>query len=270
MKLCRFELLAEPEKVRSGIVYSGKVYETDGENPVAVREASDIRPLPPVGQPPSIRFFRVGKLFEEVLTEPDRAPLAFYYGNPTTLVGASQIVPYPAFASRLDFEAYLAIIVGEPAFNVTPEVADGLILGMTIVNVLIDRGAEMDERRVGIGPGRSHDIAVAVGPVITTPDEINDAVVDEARGLRYQMAAVARVNGVEVRRGDLNDLPFSFAELLSFASESCVVHPGDVIAMGPVARSVEDSPTDLEAGDEVQIAVDRLGTLSTKIGQTTT
>jgi hypothetical protein len=57
VKLCRFEPLGVPGTVHSGIVHGGKVYETDGTNPVAVHEAGDVRLLSPVGRPPSIRLF---------------------------------------------------------------------------------------------------------------------------------------------------------------------------------------------------------------------
>jgi 2-keto-4-pentenoate hydratase/2-oxohepta-3-ene-1,7-dioic acid hydratase in catechol pathway len=259
VKLCRFELLAEPGRVRSGIVHGGKVYETDGANPIGVYDASQIRPLPPVGQSLSVRFFRAPE--QEAAGGPN-----FFYGNPAALVGASQIVPYPVYTGDLDFEPYLGAVVAQDAFNVPVETADAYLIGLTIVNVLVARDIERQERQAGSGPGRSHDSAIVIGPVLTTLDDLEDAVVDDSRGRRYHLAAAARVNGVEVRRGDSENLAFTPAEVLSHASESCPLRPGDVLALGPLAVSETGTPSRLDPGDEIQIAVERLGTLSTKLG----
>lgn len=259
MKLCRFELLSQPGDVRSGLVYGGKIYETDGTNPIAVHEAADVRPLPPVGQAPSVRFFRFGPV------DPSYEPEPLYtYGNPSSVVGASQIVPVPEFTSELDFEPYLALIVGEAGERLGVEEADRHILGFSVLTLLVARDAERAEARLGTGPGRSRDIAFALGPVLTTPDELDDAVQDDSAGRRYKLAAVARVNGVERRRGDVLSLRYTPAQAVAAASESCAVRPGDVIALGPIV-DLEASPPPLAGGDEIQVAVERLGTLSTKL-----
>lgn len=261
MKLCRFELLSQPGEVKSGIVYSGKIYETDGSNPIAVHEAADVRPLPPIGQPPTLRFFRFTDA--NLALGADETP-HYFYGNPGSMVGASQIVPLPEITAELDYEVYLAVVIAQTGMGIPVEEADGYILGITILTALVMRDLERAEARFGSGPGRSRDYAMALGPVLTTPEELDDALVDEERGRRFKLSAVARVNGVERRRGDAEDLPFSFAELISAASETAPLKPGDLIAAGPLMRP-EETFKALESGDEIQIAVDRLGTLSTKI-----
>jgi fumarylacetoacetate (FAA) hydrolase len=263
VKLCRFELLAAPDQVRSGIVYGGKVYETDGSNAIAVHEADQIRPLPPIGQPPSVRFFR--PLEREQDLDPEAA-IPFFYGNPSILIGASQIVPYPPATHDLDFEAFVAAVVGQTAFGVSADEADALVIGYTIVIALVARDLEREERTWGIGPARSHDLAMAVGPVLTTPDDIEAAVEDESSGKRYRLSAVARVNGVEVGRGDVADLPFTPAAAISTASRSCLLQPGDLFLLGPIAPSDGGRDSALDPGDEIQVAVEHLGTLSVKIG----
>ncbi len=261
VKLCRFELLAEPGLVKTGIVHNGKIYETDGTNPIAVHEAADVRPLPPVGLPPTVRFFRISDT--ELAIEPETQPL-YFYGNPGVLIGASQIVSLPDLTGELDYEPYLACVVAQEGLGIAVDQADSYILGYTILNALVMRDVERAEARAGCGPGRSRDYAMALGPVITTPEELDDALVDEEKGRRHKLSAVARVNGVERRRGDVQDLPYSFAELISFASETSPVRAGDIIAIGPLVLS-EESFRALENGDEISVAVEKLGTLSTKI-----
>lgn len=256
MKLCRFELKSNPGDIRSGIVYNGKVYETDGSNPVAIHEAEDVRPLAPTGTPPSLRIFRSAPGVEEPY---------YVYGNPHTLVGASPIIPYPEFVSNLDFETYVAVVIANDAMNIPVAEADDVILGYTLVNMLVARDVERAERTAGCGPGRSFDIAAAIGPVLTTPDEMVDAIVDEEDGRRFKLTAVGRVNGIEKRRGDVADLPWTLDKLISFASESCPLRAGDILCAGPISLP-EVEPEPLTAGDEVQLAVEKLGTLALKIG----
>lgn len=259
MKLCRFELKSAPGEIRSGIVYSGKVYETDGANPVAVHEADQIRPLSPVGLPPSVRVFRT----MPGLIEPDETP-AYFYASATALIGASPIIPRPEFVSELDFEPYVVAVIATEGANVPIEAADDLVLGYSLMNVLVSRDIERYEKRVGAGPGRSFDIAIPIGPVLTTPDEMEDSVETAEFGRRFKLTAVARVNGVEKRRGDLVDLPFTFAQAISLASETAHLRTGDLIALGPIAFG--DEPENLTPGDEVQLAVEHLGTLAFRIG----
>lgn len=253
MKLCRFELLTDAGQVRSGIVHNGKIYETDGAQPIAVHEAADVRPLPPIGLPPTVRMFRADAI-------PERG-LQYVYGNPSTLVGASQIVPLPDFAGRVEFEPHIACVIALPAANVALEHADDLVLGITIVNLLVSRDTE---RMDGRGSARSLDFGTAIGPVLTTPEELDDLVEDEQFGRRYKLPAVGRVNGVETLRGDTGDLPFTFAQMIAFASESWPLQTGDVLTIGPIADPI-DAVSALSPGDEIQVAVDKLGTLSTKI-----
>ena len=260
MKLCRFELIAAPERIRSGIVYSGKIYETDGSNPVGVHEASNVRPLSPVGRPPSIRFFRNPLRLGERLTVDEMESLPYHYGNPASIVGPSQIVPRPEFALDLQFEPYLAAVVATPGRRVPVDHADDMILGMTIVTQVVARDLVRRSESA-----RGFDFATVLGPVLTTPEELDDNVIDAEFGRRYKLSVIARVNGVERRRADAEDLPITFAQALSLCSQGAPLVEGDVVALGPLASwTDEDAP--LEPGDEVQIAVENLGTLSTKVG----
>jgi 2-keto-4-pentenoate hydratase/2-oxohepta-3-ene-1,7-dioic acid hydratase in catechol pathway len=256
VKLCRFELKSNPGEIRSGIVYNGKVYETDGSEPVAIHEADAVRPLAPTGTPSSLRVFRT----------PDEPTedLFYTYANPNSLIGASQIVPEPEYSGALDFEAYIAVVIASDGHKIPVEEADGYILGYTLVNFLVTRDVERAEKAAGMGPGRSYDLAAAIGPVLTTPDEMEEVIVDSDDGRRFKLTAVARINGVERRRGDVEDLPYTLDKMISAASESCPLRTGDIICAGPIT-----DPGDgilLSSGDEIQIAVEKLGTLALKIG----
>ncbi len=262
MKLCRFELKSSPGEIRSGIVYSGKIYETDGEQSVAVHEADAVRPLSPVGRPPSIRFFRMseGRL---ATTSEDGLPL-YFHGNGSSIYGPSQSIPKPSTVAHLDFEPYVIAVVGSDGVQVPVDNGDGYILGFSLALMVVSRDLIREEQDLKTGFGRSFDIGGVIGPVITTPDDLEESITEEVPALKYGLSVVTRVNGVEVGRGHLAELPFSFAELVAAASDVGPVRSGDVLAFGPIATSPE--PVFLDSGDDVQVSVENLGTLSLKIG----
>jgi 2-keto-4-pentenoate hydratase/2-oxohepta-3-ene-1,7-dioic acid hydratase in catechol pathway len=259
VKLCRFELIAEPGTARSGIVYSGKVYETDGATPKGVYEAAEVRPLAPVGTPPSVRLFRNPGRLGERLEKDDLEALPYQYGNPSAIVGASQVIVPPEYVLDLQYEPYLVGIVATPGLKIPVEEADDALLGLSIMNLFVAR--ELIRRTES---GRAFDFACAVGPVVTTPDELEATVLDHEFGRRWSLTVVTRVNGVERRRGQVSNLPITLAQAVELCSEGPPLSPGDLIALGPLAPWADDEPG-LEPDDEVQVSIEHLGTLSTKI-----
>lgn len=252
-------LESSPDRVRSGIIHSGRIYETDGGNPVGVHETRDVRPLPPVGVPPSIRIFRNPELIGEEILSEDLEALRYEYSNPSALVGPNYTVPMPDFAPGMDVEVYVAAIVGEDSLGVTIDQADQLILGVTILMVFVARNIERHN-----GSARARDFLLILGPVLTTPDELDDQVIHEGFGRRYSLDAVLRVNGVEKLRGTTNDLPVSLAQAVYACSGGAPLKSGEIIAVGPLWKP-ESLSTPIDHGDEVQVSIDNLGTLTTRI-----
>lgn len=261
MKLCRFELKSDPGSIKSGIVYGGKVYETDGANPIGVHEAQDVRPLSPVPTPPSLRFFPV----EALDTIEAGEDLPYFYGNPASLAGPSQIINAPITSSELVIESYFAAVLVSSGYQLSIEQIDGFILGYTLMNVLVAKDVEKRDRRLGF-IGRSHDIGANIGPVITTPDEIEDSANPGEFGPKFTLTAIARTNGVDKASVSLDSLPKSLHEAIASASRSCTLKAGDVVAIGPI---FDNESTTVTLDDEFQIAVEHLGTLSTKVGTET-
>ena len=95
----------------------------------------------------------------------------------------------------------------------------------------------------------------AIGPCLVTPDEVV-----EPQALRLQ----ARINGELRAQGSTSEQQFSAAALISHLSTFLVLQPGDVIATGPLADPLAE-PERLAPGDEVEIEVSDLGTLSNPV-----
>ena len=231
------------------MVHSGKIYETDGANAVAVHLPDAIRPLSPVPHAPSLRYFRT------TVAAFDQDGPDYTYGNPASIIGPSQEVEIPGHVMRPGVDAYLAVIVVTDGFRLEVDEADDYILGLSLMLTVTSRDLE----EAG-SYARAWDIANALGPVVTTLEELEDLVVTSENGRHYGLESVLRINGVETERASTADLDISGALALAIASQSSPVRAGDVFAIGPVLSS-----SNVSAGDEIQFAVDSLGTLSLKI-----
>src|SRR5579862_6279992 len=246
VKLCRFELVSSPSHPRSGIVYGSKVYETDGANAVGVHEWSDVRLLAPIGFPPSVRLFAPPNP-ELTWDEGEDAPVpSFSYLNPAALIGPGLALPFPEWSRELQVDACLGIVIGGAGRSAPVSESDDLVLGLTLITSFHVPGAV---------DGRSRDAGFALGPAITTPDELDDAVTVDERGRRYRFGLTLRVNSEEIAAYDLTILPHTIAELLSSASNSCALQQGDVVAVG-----LGTNERKLEKGDQVQLVCEKLGT----------
>ncbi|CAN5377374.1 hypothetical protein BH11ARM1_BH11ARM1_11390 [soil metagenome] len=243
------------------MVYGGKIYETEGGDAVAVHEAEAVRPLSPVPNAPTIRIYR-SDLQPGIIAGIDAEDPLYFFANPTNLLGASQILNFPDGVGEVTIETYLVVVAVSDAFQIEVEIAEEIILGYTLMSLIVSHSIEGIETRTG-AVGRSHDLGGVIGPVLTTPEEIEEQLVSMEGGKRYDLPAVLRVNGVERARGNADSLPFSAAEAISAASRFVPVRSGDIFAFGPLTTS--DEPILLGPGDEIQLAGDLLGTLALKL-----
>src|SRR2546423_1360532 len=80
------------------------------------------------------------------------------------------------------------------------------------------------------------------------------------RGFRSRFPISVRINAEELSRYDLSSLPHTIAEIISHASESCQLVPGDLVALTVIEPSKE-----LDKEDEIQVVSEKLGALTTRI-----
>jgi 2-keto-4-pentenoate hydratase/2-oxohepta-3-ene-1,7-dioic acid hydratase in catechol pathway len=227
------------------------VYETEGTEPVGVHEWADVRLLAPVGWPPSVRLFSPPD--EELSWDfgSDQPLPRFEYLNSAALVGPAVVLPVPEQIKAIHCDSCIGIVIAGVGRTVSVEDADGLVLGLTLFSSF---------HAVGQHGGRARDLGYAIGPAITTPDELDDAVTVDERGRRYRFSVGMKVNSEEVFTYDLSSLPYTLAELLSHASETCVLHQGDIVAV-----QLGEGGQLLESGDQVQMVCEKLGALGTRI-----
>lgn len=151
---------------------------------------------------------------------------------------------------NLDYESELAVIIGKPCKNATPENASEYIFGYTIVNDMSAR--EIQTRHKQWYFGKSLDEFTPMGPVIVTADEI-----------AYPPALDIKsyVNG-ELRQNSntsllINDIDYIICEL----SQGLTLMPGTIISTGtPAGVGMGfEPPKFLNIGDEVICEIEGIG-----------
>jgi 2-keto-4-pentenoate hydratase/2-oxohepta-3-ene-1,7-dioic acid hydratase in catechol pathway len=132
------------------------------------------------------------------------------------------------------------------------------------------RDVQRREMKLSMGPVKGKDFATTLGPVLTTPDELEDA----RAGRAFDLRMTATVNGREYSQASLAEIYWSFEEMLAYASRGTELVPGDVIGSGTcgtgcilelsLVHGEEEYPW-LRRGDEVTLAVERLGRVTNRV-----
>ena len=159
-------------------------------------------------------------------------------------------------STAIDYEAELAVIIGKGGRNITPEAALSHVWGYTIVNDITARDLQGQHSQWLIG--KSQDTFCPMGPVAVTADEIDlgDTTVK------------CWVNGELRQDSNTSLLIFAVPTIIAAISNGITLMPGDVIATGtPVGVGIGFKPPKyLVAGDQMDVSITGLGTLTNKIG----
>jgi acylpyruvate hydrolase len=172
-----------------------------------------------------------------------------------TLVGPADVIHAPADVD-LDWEAELAVVVGQPLRHATEERARAGIAGYTVANDISVR--DWQRRTLQWFQGKAWDATTPVGPVVVTPDEV-----DPEAGLEV----TCLVNGETVQRGNTKTLVFGAAALLAYISEFTLLRPGDLVLTGtPGGVGMGMTPPRfLGDGDVVRTQIEGIGLLDNTI-----
>lgn len=159
-------------------------------------------------------------------------------------------------STNVDWEAELAVVVGQRLSDATADEASEAIAGYTVANDVSLR--DWQRRTLQWFQGKAFDASTPIGPVLVTTDEI-----DPVAGVEV----ICRINGEEVQRGNTKTLVFSAANLLAYISQFTTLNPGDIVLTGtPGGVGMGMTPPRyLQDGDQLETEIPGIGTLSNKV-----
>jgi 2-keto-4-pentenoate hydratase/2-oxohepta-3-ene-1,7-dioic acid hydratase in catechol pathway len=225
---------------------------------------ADVHFLPPLDPPFFRDFMAFGqhirnaseRLGQPPLQEAFRRPV-YYKGNPSTLIGHDQEVPWPNYTESMDYELELGLVIGKRGRNLTPGEALNHLAGITALNDFSARDIQGQEMKGSLGPAKGKDFATAIGPWITTRDELDIE----------HLLMIARVNGEEWSRGSSGTITWKIEELIAYASQGETIWPGELIGSGTVGLGCGlELGKRLQPGDVVELEIEGIGLLRNRIG----
>ncbi|WP_421940727.1 fumarylacetoacetate hydrolase family protein [Pedobacter sp.] len=213
----------------------------------------------------------------DMIPQFDEYPI-FYFTNHNAIQGPGEIECMPDHFEKLDFELEIAVVIGKKGRNIKASEADDYIAGFMIMNDMSARTLQMEEMLLNLGPAKGKDFSTVIGPWLVTPDELLLYKVDPKEGHvgnNYDLKMTCRVNGIEVSKGNVSDMDWTFAEIIERCAYGVDILPGDVIGSGTVGTGcflelngtglLNDpnyKPQWLQDGDVVEMEITGLGALS--------
>lgn len=190
------------------------------------------------------RIFCVGRNYadhaREMGADPTREP-PFYFTKPASALTASgSTVPYPTETRNYHYEMELVLALGAPVFKVTPEAAVAAIWGYATGLDMTRRDLQAAAKAGGKpwDTAKGFDQSAILGEIVRKSE----------LGVLDRGAITLSVNGVEKQHGDLADMIWNQAEIVSNLSHLYHLHPGDLIYTGTPAGVGAVVPGDVLVG----------------------
>ncbi len=182
-----------------------------------------------------------------------------FIGLPSSITGPYDDVVLPAWAEKPDWELELAVVIGRPAHRVSVEEALEYVAGYTIANDLTDRATvfRRDMPQIGTDWLRSKNAPgfTPLGPWIVPAESVTDP---------GDLQVTLKLNGETMQDESTRDMIFGVARMVSYASQSARLLPGDLVLTGSPAGNGMHWGRLLRDGDVMEGSVTGLGTQRTR------
>ncbi len=223
----------------------------------------DPAPTPSVAVAGSIDRFPVRRIFcvgrnyaahaREMGKDPDREPPFFFLKPADAVVDDGATIPYPPETANLHYEAELIVAIGKAGSDIAPEAAldhvwgYGIGLDMTrrdLQNAAKDLGRPWDW-------GKGFDHSAPIGPIHPV------AAVGHIASGRIWLA----VDGAIKQDSDITKLIWPIPDVISIASRSMELRPGDLIMTG-----TPEGVGPVKPGQTMTVGIEGLGEITIHIG----
>jgi 2-keto-4-pentenoate hydratase/2-oxohepta-3-ene-1,7-dioic acid hydratase in catechol pathway len=215
---------------------------------------AEVRLLAPLPRPANI--VAIGRNYREHAGEegvdPPAQPAVFLKHTGSVVGPGAEVVWDPGYATQVDYEAELGVLIGRPARRVPVDAALSYVFGYTCLNDVSARDLQFGDAQWA--RGKSLETFCPVGPALVTPDEVPDPQALPIRCL---------VNGEIRQDATTADMYHSVAEIISYCSHAFTLAAGDLIATGTPGGVgyFRDPPALLGDGDEVVVEIGGIGRL---------
>jgi 2-keto-4-pentenoate hydratase/2-oxohepta-3-ene-1,7-dioic acid hydratase in catechol pathway len=213
-------------------------------------------------QPPAI--FCIGLNYrlhaEEAGFDLPRYPVVFMK-NPGAAAAHKEDIEIPESCVKIpevDYEAELGVIIKDPVKNVSEVNALDHVLAYTIANDISARRWQKHAGGKQWIKGKSFDTFCPFGPIMVTPDEVEDP---------QNLGIECLLNGETMQKSNTSDMIFSVAKIISFLSQSSTLLPGTLILTGTPegVGFTRKPPVYLQPGDVLETRIQKIGTLENNV-----
>ena len=178
----------------------------------------------------------------------------FFIGLPACVVGDDVPLVLPAVSDTHDWELELAVVIGRETFRVSRDEALDHVAGYTIVNDISTREFTFrkDMKEIGSDWYRSKNSPgfLPTGPFLVPAPLVDGSSVD----VRLEL------NGEVKQDANTSDLLFDIPALISAASQTHPLLPGDLLLTGSPAGNGQHWKRFLKGGDVMTGSIAGLGT----------
>lgn len=167
------------------------------------------------------KLIAVGLNYADHIAEMKRTPLGtplIWFKAPTSLLRHEAAIEIAFPEHKTDFEVELAIVIGTTAKDVSLNRALDHVFGYSVGEDISDRDLQNSEKQ--FGRAKSFDTYSPIGPFVYSEVDVAD------------LAITLRQNGEVKQQARTSQMIYPVAEIISFASQSLTLLPGDVILSG--------------------------------------
>ncbi|MHC9545701.1 fumarylacetoacetate hydrolase family protein [Corynebacterium diphtheriae] len=185
----------------------------------------------------------------------EHLPPTLFLKPPTAVVGPGAAIRIPEFATKVEFEGELAMVIAKPCKNVKKEDWKSVVLGFTIINDVSSRDLQFADGQWARAKGI--DTFAPLGPWIETD-------IDSIETDNLPIKAHLTHDGITETKQDSNSnqMIMDLGEIIEFITASFTLLPGDVICTGSPAGTAAMFP-----GDLIEIEIPGIGRLGNPVAK---
>src|SRR5438876_11092703 len=167
------------------------------------------------------KLIAVGLNYADHIAEMKRTPLGtplIWFKAPSSLLPHNGTIEIAVPEHQTDFEVELAIVIGALAKDLPMKRALDHVFGYTVGLDISDRDLQKSEKQ--FGRCKSFDTYTPVGPFVHADVDVHDLPLE------------LRQNSEVRQKARTSQMIYSVAKIVSFASQSLTLLPGDMILTG--------------------------------------